>query len=189
MGRTMRRWMAAAGAVLVLGACENGATGAEDATGDVRFTFTGDSTGSFQAVGAITRENTRNGTYGAGALQSLGADRVLSVVGQRQGSRVGTVDVFLINLDRPAEGTVVCTAEAEECTFGFLYATAVSGDGENADAFFLSTEGTAAISSLTARRVRGSFTATVEDRVVGSEPRIIRVTGTFDVPLLSEWGR
>lgn len=189
MGATMRRTAAAAVvAVLGLGACDGGPT-AVNGTGEVRFTFTGDSTGSFEAVGEITQRNTLSGTYAAASVQRVSEERFLSVVGQRRGTSTGTVDLLLLNLADPAVGTVTCAAEAEDCSFEVAFAAGATPTGQEADGLFLSREGSVTVTRLDERRVVGTFSATVEELVSDEEPRVIRVTGSFDVPVLSRWAR
>jgi hypothetical protein len=188
MGAAMRRTAAAVAAVLALGACDGSPTSV-DATGELRFTFTGDSTGSFEAVGAITQGNTLSGTYAAASVERVTDRRFLSVIGQRRGPSTGTVDVLLLNMDDPAAGTVTCAAEAESCSFGVAFAAGTSPDDGDSDGFFLSREGSVTITRLDDRRVTGTFSSTVEEVVSEGEPRVIRVTGSFDVPVLSRWAR
>lgn len=189
--RATMRWMAPVlGAALVLAACESTTEPVQD-SGDVRFTFSGDTTGSFEAVGAITRVNSQTGTYAAGAVQTVPQGRFLSVVGQRATAKAGFVDAAILNVDTPAAGTFTCTEQTADCPFGMVYVTQMTaadeeGDGETV---FLSSGGSLTITEITSRRVRGTFTARLEELVFDEGGRVLQVSGSFDVPLLSEWGR
>jgi hypothetical protein len=188
MRATMRRMAAAVGAVLVLAGCEQTPTNTERESGEVRFTFTGDTAGSFVAEGAITRTNPQTGTYAVGAVETTATQaRFLSVVGQRQGSVEGEVELLLISIDEPAVGSVTCTATTGDCPFGVLFAPGVAAGPTDPEGFFVSTVGTFQITVLTSRRAEGTFSLTLEELVREGEPRVIQVNGTFDVPLLSEW--
>jgi hypothetical protein len=188
MRGTAWRMAAGLGAVLALAACES-TTEPVQATGDVRFTFSGDTAGSFVAVGAITRSNGQTGTYGAGTVQQAQQGPVLTVVGQRS-TQEGTLDGVLVNVRSPAPGTFICAAETETCPVGVVYATNLAdSDAAEPGTLFLSASASVTIAEIDSRRVRGTFTATLEEATAGAEPRTIQVTGSFDVPLLSEWAR
>ena len=186
---TMRRCAAALGTVLVLGACERSPT--ESRTdGEVQFTFSGDSIGSFQARGTLTRTNEATGTYAVGAVQAAPFGRFLSVLAQRPASAAGRNDQLLLNVVPAEVGTVACTDPEGDCDFGIIFATGVHPSGDEFESVFLSTTGTVTVSAITTRRARGTFSLVLEELTfVDDEPRLIQVSGSFDVPLVTELAR
>ena len=189
MRLAMRRFAAALGAVLVLGGCERSPTESRN-EGEVQFTFSGDSLGSFQARGTLTRTNELSGTYAVGAVQTGLQGPFLSVIGQTQARVPGRIDVLLLNVQPAQVGTVACTDPEADCDFGVLFATGVHPTTEEFDEMFLSTTGTVTVSAIGTRRAQGTFSIAMEElALAGDEPRLIQISGSFDVPLVTDIAR
>ena len=189
MRLAMRRCAAALGTVLVLGACERSPT--ESRTeGEVQFAFSGDTLGSFQARGTLTRTNEATGTYAVGAVQAAPQGRFLSVIGQAPARTAGRNDLLLLNVVPAEVGTVSCTDPEGDCDFGVIFATGVHPSSEDFETLFLSTTGTVTVSVITARRAQGTFSLVLEEVTLpDDEPRLIQASGSFDVPLVTELAR
>lgn len=187
MRLAMRRCAAALGTVLVLGACERSPTESRG-DGEVQLTFSGDTAGSFQARGTLTRTNEATGTYAVGAVQTAPMGRFLSVAAQRPASAAGRNDLFLLNVVPAEVGTVTCTDAEGDCDFGVIFATGVDPSSEDFENLFLNSTGTVTVSAISTRRAQGTFSVVLEELAFG-EGRRIQVSGSFDVPLVTEFGR
>jgi hypothetical protein len=178
---TMSRFGATA--LLVGGLVGCGESSTETTTaGELRFSFSGDTTGSFEAVGFIPPYATLNGTFATGAVEPLGSVRILSVLGQRERIRATVVDLLHLSLSDATTGSVTCVPD-EPCAFGMAFVVGGSLVSEHADGLFAGTGGTVVVSALDGRRARGTFDVTMREHAPRGAPRSLRVAGSFDVPL------
>lgn len=150
--------------------------------GEASFSYTGDLTGEFTAVGQLNRRNPNAGTWAIGDVDGEGESRILGVFAQQ---RAFAVLSGLVLEWRGAEvGSVTCDETTVSCPFvasvliGFQTATGRS------DGSYAGSVGTITVTSLTEDRAAGTFTLTLpSDESSAEEPPTIQVTGSFDVSL------
>jgi hypothetical protein len=172
---------AAAALLLALAGCGGDATGASR-PGELRFTFEGAASGSFEAAGHLDPADVRAGSWAVASVDSLDAEPILSVVAQRQ--RPGARDLVVIGVVDPTVGVRECGGEAEECAVDALFVAGITAAGDDDAVFYAARAGSVTLTRFGGGRAAGSFVIDLVDDD-GPAPRAIRATGTFDVPILT----
>lgn len=151
--------------------------------GETRFSYSGDLTGQFEAVGRMNRRNPNAGTWALGELQGTANERILGVFAQQ---RAGTIVSGIALEWRGAHvGTVTCTAETASCPF--LAEVQISYDVTTgrSEGLYRGNVGSVTVTELTDDRAVGTFTINIPERVTAVTPETPRLqaTGSFDVAL------
>lgn len=186
----VRRTLAlAALSLMPLAACEAADPTVPNTTpsGEVHFTYTGHSEGTYDAEGQVNTRNTDDGTWAAGqrTLNQQGGT-VLSVLGQIERAD-GLLDQVYIAVLNPTVGEIVCDV-GDACNFDVLFAIGLDSRTDDTEEVYLADSGTLRITSLTSGRATGEFEVRLREAVPasGQDPAVVEVTaGTFDVPLIN----
>ena len=192
--RNRIRTVLAAVSLLAFAACEEVPTRTTNQTpsGRLQFSYAGTDQGSFNAEGAVNRQNLDIGTYAVASRGTVQGQEVMVVLAQVQRTD-GLFDFILLTVENPRTGEVTCTADqAEPCTFDALFVLGSTASGNNTDALYSSVGGTVRITSLNEDFAQGQFTLQMEDAVsIGQdETRVIQVTsGSFNVPVVTSTTR
>ncbi|HEX5872327.1 MAG TPA: hypothetical protein VFY65_17985 [Longimicrobium sp.] len=151
--------------------------------GEARFTYSGDLSGEFLAVGRMNRRNPNAGTWAVGDVEMVGTDRVLGVFGQQRETTL--VSGIVLEWRGAQVGSVTCDETTVNCPFvvnvllGFQNTTGQSEGAYEGDV------GTITVTELTDDRAAGTFTLTLPEDVAAPPvdgPKL-QVTGSFDVSL------
>lgn len=184
--RTRAPLAAAVAALLALSACESATNSNVEALGSVAFTYAGDHAGAYDATGRFDRQRPGVETFAVGSRATLqGGTSALLVLSHalRTGSS-SLADEFLLSVENPAVGTVTCTAQQEDCSFGALLFLGADRAGNTQDTY-TSVSGTVTITSINEDRARGTFSFSMEG--VNAQDVVLTTeitSGTFDVPLV-----
>jgi hypothetical protein len=150
--------------------------------GEASFSYTGDLTGEFSAVGRLNRRNPNAGTWAIGDIQGPAESRILGVFAQQRSATV--LNGLVLEWRGAQVGSVTCDATTVNCPFivsvliGFQNATG------NAEGSYEGQVGTITVTSLTEERAAGTFSLTLpSDESSAADPPTIQVTGSFDVSL------
>lgn len=180
----IKRAALALAAVLALAGCEEDPFKPDLAPeGAVRFSYSGDLTGQFEAVGRLNRRNPNAGTWAVGEMQGAQQNGILGVFAQQ---REGTLVSGLVLEWRAAQvGTITCDATTVNCPFvvnvliDFQNTTGVS------EGTYEGSVGSITVTELTDDRAVGTFTLTLPRDITAPTPETpaLQVTGTFDVSL------
>lgn len=182
MFRIQRAVLSMAALVALAGCSENPFEPDLAPEGEARFSYSGDLTGEFAAVGQLNRRNPNAGTWAIGEMQGSGDSRILGVFAQQ---RTATEVNGLVLEWRGAQvGSVTCDETTENCPFvasvllGFQNATGASAGS------YQGQVGTITVTSLTEERAAGTFTLTLpSDESSAPDPPTLQVSGSFDVSL------
>lgn len=183
---------------LLLSACDNDVAAPDvEATpaGEIRFRYSGDRAGTFQAQGALRRRLPGElvfGSYAAGFRDST----TLFVEGVQAGTRPKGDVLILAVAGFTGPGTYSIDldrcATASSCS-GMVFGLGVNMENDRLppDRVYLTTSGSAVVTAVQDGRVRGTFSGVaalfnLETSSRGPELRIS--DGTFDVPLLNPAG-
>ncbi|HEX6371786.1 MAG TPA: hypothetical protein VF006_22885 [Longimicrobium sp.] len=151
--------------------------------GVARFSYTGDLTGEFEAVGRMNRRNPNAGTWAIGQLEGTAENRILGVFAQE---REGTLVSGIVLEWRGAHiGTVTCDETTVNCPFvvnvliGFQNTTGVSEGAYEGEI------GTITVTALSEDRAVGTFTLDLPEDVAArpDDGPTLQVSGSFDVSL------
>lgn len=165
--------LALAAAALVPAAACSDSTGSGGKVGEVRFTYDGEESGTFQVRGSLTGSNADRGNYAVGGFDEGGVF-VYAQKG-RSGNRFDAVSIFVSDAE---EGTYTCN-QAVSCDFGAVVFLGYDLDSEDGAVYF-SAAGRVTITEINDERVRGTFSFDMDDGFT-------EVTnGTFDVPLVDD---
>lgn len=172
---------------LALSACESATSSDEAPQGTLSFSFSGDTTGSYDATGRFNRRRPDLGTFAVGATGQVTGGEALAVFAHaaRAGTGLARADEFLLSVENPEVGTVTCETTDADCPIGAIFFIGAVAGGD-ADDIYTSVDGTVTITSLTEDRARGTFTFGMEAFGSGEEePTVLQVaSGSFDVPIV-----
>lgn len=151
--------------------------------GEARFTYSGDLSGEFVAVGRMNRRNPNAGTWAVGDVETVGTDRVLGVFAQQRETTL--VSGIVLEWRGAKVGSVTCDETTVNCPFvvnvllGFQNTT---GQSEGA---YEGNVGTITVTELTDDRAVGTFTLTLPEDVAAppEDGPTLQVAGSFDVSL------
>lgn len=180
--RTIHKLFGSAAIALALAACGD-STGNEDSNrGSIAFTYSGAESGSFDADGEFRRGITASSTFSAAIIDEDG----ITLVGNETRAN-NRSDLFLM-LVPERRGTTTCAATDIDCEMFGLFFINVSEQDELSDGIFAGSEGSVNVTGLTEKRVRGTFSLTLEDvESMSGTPATVRLrSGTFDVPIVTE---
>jgi hypothetical protein len=180
--RAKWRGGAAAAFAVVLAACGESST-ETTRPGEMRFSFSGDSVGTFEAVGFVPPYATVKGTFATGAVQAVREGRLLNVLAQRERQGGEVIDLILLSLSGAATGTVTCENGDPPCPFAAAFVAGGSMASDSAEGLFAARGGTLVVRALDERRASGTFDFVMEEHSAAGMPRTLRVAGSFDVPL------
>ncbi|HEX2201879.1 MAG TPA: hypothetical protein VHG91_01205 [Longimicrobium sp.] len=184
----MRRFRTAAAALsacALLAACED-STGS-DAANEVRFTYSGAFSGSYDADGDFPGRSRRGDeSFSVGVdLEPLFGAGVYGVLGS-EALGDGFADVFTITIDNLDEGNYSCGSVQignGDCPFDVQLALGYDWDTGFDDIEFELVAGQLRIAEIDGDRIRGTFSATMAEVFDGD---IITLQGgTFDVEVRS----
>lgn len=150
--------------------------------GEARFSYTGDLTGEFAAVGSLNRRNPNAGTWAIGDIEGPAEARILGVFAQQRSATV--LNGLLLEWRGAKVGSVTCDETTENCPFIASVLIGFQNSTGNAEGSYEGQVGTITVTSLTDDRAAGTFTLTLpSDQSSAPDPPTIEVTGSFDVSL------
>lgn len=157
--------------------------------GTLTFTFTGAGGGTFTASGNAPSLGTDAATATTWALGLLGGGEVI-VAGSKPRSG-GLVDLAIVRIDRATTGSEnidsSCDIDASALCTGMVLYLNFNGNGDSGDLFCGLVSGSAAITEISTRRAKGTFSGTGNcvDGVGGDITSFSVTNGSFDVALSS----
>lgn len=150
--------------------------------GEARFSYTGDMTGEFAAVGQLNRRNPNAGTWAIGDIQGTGDSRILGIFAQQRSAMV--INSVVLEWRGAKVGSVTCDETTENCPFLVSIIIGLENATGVAEGAYEGSVGTVTVTTLTDDRAAGTFTVTLPDaESSAAEPPTIEVTGSFDVSL------
>jgi hypothetical protein len=182
MFRIQRAALTLAAVVALAGCSENPFEPDLAPEGEARFSYSGDLTGEFVAVGRLNRNNENAGTWAIGEVQGPAESRILGVFAQQRSATV--VNALALEWRGAKVGSVTCDKTTVNCPFlvdviiGHEIRTGVT------EGAYQGSVGTITVTALTEDRAAGTFTVTLPDaESSAAEPPTIQVSGSFDVSL------
>jgi hypothetical protein len=182
MFRIQRAALTLAAVVALAGCSENPFEPDLAPEGEARFSYTGDMTGEFAAVGQLNRRNPNAGTWAIGDIQGPAESRVLGIFAQQRSATV--INSLVVEWRGAQVGTVTCTATTVNCPFLVSVIIGLENRTGAAEGAYEGSVGTVTVTALTDDRAAGTFTVTLPDAESSApEPPTIQVSGSFDVSL------
>lgn len=178
---TLKRLLGTAALALALAACHDSTGPADNAVGELSFTYTGTEAGEFDASGSFDPDANDLPDYGAAFL--LGGELVVLASDKLP---TGRSNLFIMTVP-PTAGTTTCTATTpmSSCLIRAEFLVGVSSDpNQGHGGLYGGYVGAVQVAEIANRRVRGTFSVSLEG--TGDTGGAIEIrSGSFDVPFVS----
>lgn len=182
MFRIQRAALALAAVVALAGCNENPFEPDLAPEGEASFSYSGDLTGEFAAVGQLNRRNPNAGTWAIGDIQGQGDSRILGVFAQQRSAAV--INSLVLEWRGAKVGSITCDDTTVNCQFLVSVIIGLQNTTGVAEGAYEGSVGTLTVTTLTDDRAAGTFSVTLADaQSSAAEPPTIQVSGTFDVSL------
>ena len=158
MFRIQRAALTLAAMVALAGCSENPFEPDLAPEGEARFSYSGDLTGEFEAVGQLNRRNPNAGTWAIGDIQGTMGSRILGVFAQQRSAMV--INSVVLEWRGAQVGSVTCTATTVNCPFLVSVIIGLQNTTGAAEGAYEGSVGTLTVTTLTDDRAAG----TIDDR-------------------------